>query len=253
MYIDNAGVVLLQHGKIIDSLIWQGENYTSSVQGNVGETYKLQIEHQNGLLEASDLIPGKPKIDHVFYQDSLYVGDTGDQTGYFSQLSISIEDEPNIENFYEIVLFFIEKNCPKINTPDNFYCFEMATPDSENNDPVILNSALIDNYYADSILFTDELFDGRVYHLKLNFRTPTAFFYEDNRLNEFDYILKFRHVSKHYYHYRNKLYKHLNNQESDLWDGTGEPISVYTNVTNGLGIFAGYSEVIDTLKSIPPQ
>ena len=66
LYIDNAGVVLLQHGKIIDSLIWQGENYTSSVQGNVGETYKLQIEHQNGLLEASDLILVNPKLIMFF-------------------------------------------------------------------------------------------------------------------------------------------------------------------------------------------
>ena len=253
VFIDDALVILSQNDKIIDTLIWQEKNYTSSIQSIIEANYQLQIEHQGKLLQASDFIPSKPEIQNVFYRDSVYVGDTGDQTGYFSQLSISIVDQPKVDNFYELILFFVEKNCPAQNTSDNFLCFQTATPDTQNNDPVILNSSLINNYYAKSLLFSDQLFNGTSYTLKLNFRTPSAFFYESNTLNEFDYILKFRNVSKHYYQYRNNLFIHLNNQESDVWDGTGEPISVYSNVTNGLGIFAGYNEVIDTLQKRFPQ
>ena len=40
---------------------------------------------------------------------------------------------------------------------------------------------------------------------------------------------------------------HFENQIGDIWDGTGNPVNLYSNVENGYGIFAGYSENTDTV------
>ena len=253
--IKDAQILLYENNTKIDSLVWQEETqtFTSNYTAVEGKSYSFALNHNNILLQARDHIPALPVVENSFYKDSIYIGDVGDYAGYFSQLSFTIIDDPNVENFYELVLYFVDKNCPWFGTEDEDFCYSISIPDTLNNDPVILSSTLIDNYYTNTLLFDDNLFNGDTYDLKFNFVTPSSFFIEESTPSDLHYVLKFRKVSKHYYLFKNNFFTHLNNQESDLWDGTGEPISVYSNISNGLGIFAGYNEVIDTIQKQLPQ
>jgi hypothetical protein len=40
---------------------------------------------------------------------------------------------------------------------------------------------------------------------------------------------------------------HIRNQESDILEGIGDPVGMYTNIENGYGIFAAYCPHADTL------
>jgi hypothetical protein len=70
----------------------------------------------------------------------------------------------------------------------------------------------------------------------------------ENSGEDIHFILRFRAVSKNYYQFKNDFHQHLESGYYDIWDGTGEVVRLNGNIQNGYGIFAGYSEVIDTLQ-----
>ena len=61
------------------------------------------------------------------------------------------------------------------------------------------------------------------------------------------FILKFRTASHEYFKYKKTVGSHLENQDSDLWQGTGNPSRLYSNIEGGYGIFAMYQESRDTI------
>ncbi|MBN2777107.1 MAG: DUF4249 family protein, partial [Bacteroidales bacterium] len=58
---------------------------------------------------------------------------------------------------------------------------------------------------------------------------------------------KFRSISKEMYDYRKSLIKHVYNQQTGDVQLFGDPVPMFSNIKNGLGVFAGYSEVFDSL------
>ncbi len=51
-----------------------------------------------------------------------------------------------------------------------------------------------------------------------------------------------RGISTNYYQYKKSHYKHVYNQEPDLWEGGETPTPMYSNISNGYGIFAAFAE-----------
>ena len=105
--------------------------------------------------------------------------------------------------------------------------------------PNALNSPIkpVIDYY--NILLSDELFDGKNVRLKL---------YSEYSDYDTELYIYFRSVSRTYYQYKKKLLRHIENQYSNIWSGTGNPVTLFSNIENGYGIFAGYCEQVDTIK-----
>jgi len=72
-------------------------------------------------------------------------------------------------------------------------------------------------------------------------------------------MVEFRNISRVYYQYLKKMNRHLATigVDLDIQDENefidflymGEPVNMYTNVTNGYGIFAGFSKSSIVLRN----
>ena len=179
--------------------------------------YRIRLSFP-GLLEsvwAEDSVPSMVSLQNATYRYPAYTGQY--QTTY-GDLEITFKDEKNTVNYYEIFMLRDTRLIQTFNVKS-----PVITMDTER-DPVMLPS----------ILFSDEKFKDTslVMHVFTDAsKNPTVFL---------------RNVSVHYYHYKKYLYQHLNNQNierENIYDiFKGDPFDLYSNVENGLGIFAAYSE-----------
>ena len=121
--------------------------------------------------------------------------------------------------------------------------------------------AVVDNpdtkMRPEAISFTDEIFNGSQY--TFDFLIEEYYFgsskslsgdgYEDDETWEFESIyISMSRVSQEYYWYENSYQAYLFSYDNMF----SQPVQVYTNIENGLGIFAGYSSRVDTISVHPP-
>ena len=117
----------------------------------------------------------------------------------------------------------------------------------EYNDPVFTSLTSIDNEFVDFSdlnlapqgVFTDMLFDGRSYQLKIPF-SVSILKYNDANPDFFRIAFTVEHLSKEYYNYLNTCDQ--GEVGFQIW---AEPIQTYSNVKDGFGIVAG--RTVDTL------
>ena len=88
-------------------------------------------------------------------------------------------------------------------------------------------------FYGDEALFDDEMFNGTEKEILIDF-----FDYKS-----FEYTLELTSVSESYYTYIRSLRAHYDNQDQFIF--AGEPVQVFTNIENGLGVLGSMS--VDTM------
>jgi len=223
--IGDATVQLFEDDKMVEELSFDGSIYGSSIIPQPKKIYRIEAntpEFQH--ITAFDYIPTKPHIISASFKDSVYK----DEDGFdMSQAKIKIQDNPNNKDYYELIL---------VSKPIGPYY--SVSYDMTNNDPVLLNEDILE-YLPEYLVFSDELFDGKNYTFTVNYGTPV---YNDEQIKH-ELTIYLRHISENYYKYKKRLLIHLYNQDSDIWDGIGDPVPMYTNIENGFGIFAGYSQI----------
>ena len=218
--------------------------------------YKIEISHPDySTIYATDKLPEFPEIINITKQDSVMFDEDGN---YLSSLFLTLKDNPDIENFYEIKIFVrYKRDYSQVWWLDTLEMQNIDTSFHTNllilrsEDIVIKNEGLLD-YYPTTYPFSDELFNGQTYTLNINYLLPEIIYgYNDyvvSLIQNYQLIVYLRSVSENYYNYKKKLIIHLENQYSDVWDGIGEPVQMYNNIQNGYGIFAGYTTYLDTIQ-----
>ena len=207
-----------------ETLVWSGSGtgqgeYPIPVYAKAGTKFKIIMKDKNGYaVSAVDSIPFHVYISNATYLFPVYEDIYGSK---FGKVSLSFQDEPEVKNYYEIVILSKDSS---INQTFNISS-PVITLDNEN-----------DPYFPGTILFTDELFNGQKLDLNIfvsSYDTPTI-------------VLK--NVSRNYYEYRKSIIAHFYNQNVERTDiynmFKGDPVELYSNVSNGLGIFAGYTQDI---------
>lgn len=207
-----------------ETLAWSGSGtgqgeYPIPVYAEADTKFKIILKDKNGLtISAEDNIPRNVLIDKATYLFPVYEDIYGSK---FGKVSLSFQDEAKDKNFYELVILNKDSS---INQSFNITSSVITlNNESDPNSP-------------GTILFTDELFNGQ--QLDLNIF-----------VNSYDEpIIVLKNVSCNYYEYRKSLETHFYNQNVDRENiyelFKGDPIELYSNVTNGLGIFAGYTQAI---------
>jgi hypothetical protein len=237
--LSNATVYLFENNQILDTLIPKDSTYLSKYKPKPLTPYKIQIQHPDFQTDitAEDILPELPEFSNIHFEDSLYFGGEG---RFFSQISIEIQDDPHQENFYELLLYLIKES-------DSFPYFDQSELyfDPVKNDRILLQESNLD-FSEKNLLFSDQEFIENRHLFKINFRPFSYSFFNPN--NRIYLIAKIRNVSKSYFNFKKQLRHHIEGGFYDIWDGTGEAIRLNGNIQNGYGIFAGYSEVIDTLQ-----
>jgi len=233
--IPNAQIIMYEDNIIVDTLnyIDTAKYYVSSVLPFEGKKYKLEVSKKRfENVTCSNTVPEKVLIDTATVINFAGLDDEGEP---LSEISLSFTDPANSENFYEIII-------SNIDSDDAYYLL--------SNDNVITS----ESYYPLTLMFDakrpkflpfkDIDFNGKKKELKIYYRPPHYIHIINNK--ETTYIsshlidVHLRSITEEYYKFRTSFLQHLNNKRGDVLFGMNEPMNVYTNVTNGYGIFAAY-------------
>ena len=213
------------------------------LQPESGKSYRLEIsvpDHE--VIIAEDIVPFAVALDEI-KMDTIEVFGEAEEMVYKVKITVSFKDPIGAQDYYHLSLY----NHATIPTDQNP---PMDGFDGEEGEETVLipltplesdknNPALTFHYEDGGILFTDEDFDGQKSTLK---------FYSLISLNNEEQrgkiIGALRTVSKNYYLYHTSLSRQIANKDRPFV----EPISVFSNVENGLGIFSGYAVFRDSVS-----
>lgn len=212
-----------------DQLIWSGNNsekgrYLIPVIPKLKEEYKIILNNHEGFsITAKDLIPTAVSILTATYSFPVYEDIYGT---LFGKVSLSFHDNREVKNYYEIVI--LGEDSSIIHTFNVKH--PVVTLDNEN-DPIM----------PGSLLFTDDLFEGKKLDLNI---------YVNSYKNP---IIVLKNVSRNYYEYRKSINSHFFNQNTERENifelFKGDPLELYSNINNGLGIFAGFTQDVVKCKN----
>ena len=213
-----------------EKLIWSGNSsdygkYSTHVKPKSNEEYKVILKNHEGFsITANDLIPPAVNIMTATYSFPVYEDIHG---SLFGKVFLSFRDNPKVENFYEIVILSEDSSI--------IHTFNIKSP-------VITLDNETDLKMPGSLLFTDELFEGEELNLNIYVNTYN------------NPIIVLKSVSRNYYEYRKSINSHFFNQNTEreniLELFKGDPVELYSNITNGLGIFAGFTQDVVKCKSL---
>ena len=227
---ETAPVVVLKYAEKIDTLQSTSNGYyvSQNLVPQVETRYTIEVfsmEHNKAT--ASDKIPAKVNFNIINYVHRAGIDPEGFK---YSSITIKFSDPSDKKNYYEILL---------VHENENSHSYNLKALWSE--DIVTKNEGYVNELYS-NLIFSDEMINGKTHTMIFNF-----FNGQDELNTAFNLFVHFRSVSENYFLYKKKLILHFENQFGDIWDGTGNPVNLYSNVENGYGIFAGYSENTDTV------
>ncbi len=218
--VTNASVLIFQNGSFLDSLHHISDGYyKSTVSIQAGNSYSIKATAPNFKeIEATDIVPTEVIIDSISswvvaseYEDKLH-------------FKIHINDNANEENYYIIRVYsesWLEWQEAWI------YCM----------DPYIDNEIGADESHPE-IYLPDHMFNGKTYSLEIST-------YKWNE-NPEDFKIQIFSCSKAFYQYAKSIQKYNWNDG----DPFSQPVQVYSNISNGYGIFAGGS-IYEHIETIP--
>jgi hypothetical protein len=219
--VNDATITLLKDNAVTeDTLFYNGGYYYSHINAERGKEYSLIISVPDmDSVICRDIIPEKTILQSYILTDSVLI----DEDGFvINELQLDFNDFAG-PNFYEVEL-----------TAESVISnYKLGLWFRKNSDPIITSTGLLD-YSPKTLIFTDKMFDGKSCSVKVYYAVQSV---------ESNYNLKitFRSISESYFKYKEKQFAYLFSLENDIFSGMSEPIQLYSNITGGYGIFAGYS------------
>ncbi len=238
--VENGLVRLFCNDEEIDTLIFNNGYYYSDVVALRNEKYSLFVSVPDmESVSSEDIIPEKTMIESYVHRDSIMLDDNYHPV---MQLELGFTDKPG-PDYYELSIiaeYYVDIDLRRQNVG-----FKYST------DPVLVSTGLLD-YYSESIVFTDELFDGEQTSIKANYWIQTGEMPLIGEGPEYGYILfvSLRSISESYYNYIRKQIIYQYSLESNIFTGLPDPVHMYSNITGGYGIFAGYSSDNKTINVV---
>ncbi len=254
-YVDNGSLDPVMNGKVavfngtglfIDSLYHAGMGlYQSTSTAQVNAAYEVRAAAGSfAPVSAVDYIPSPVPV--AGWDTNIISVTEFDFTSDRLEVRYAINDPAGIENFYVIEIwetqrFYVSADYDP-NTgmtvydtiflnPPNAYMIDFTT-----SDQILLSE--VENgldetlYYSRSLAYRDVLFDGR----SQSFRILVDSYYGTSIGTGLE--LRLKSCSEAYYKYQRSLENYLYTEG----DPFAQPVQVYNNIQNGLGIWAGSSE-----------
>jgi hypothetical protein len=227
---DSIHLLLYENNtKVLDTK-FLSDSLVSNVYPKQGAAYLMKVFVEgHDTIYAVDTIPQRASIVDATIIWSVAI----DQYNtHISQVNITFSDPPGVRNYYEL---FIGQS-------------SAYNSDTKITDPVLIHEGDA-GFFPDSFFFSDELFDGKEYTLKVNKELGSG----KRHVN-----VVLRNISRTYYLYRKHWARHRYNQiaidrEVGYLLYMGEPLTMFNNIVNGYGIFAGYvTNDPVTLRTVNP-
>ena len=245
-YVNNATVEVYEDGVLLGEMYEQASlSYDSS--GELDSTYVYNF-NQNP-------VAGKIYSYEIVHSDyeAVRAETTVPAAVKLNVNNVTLLSEQDYEKHYRVRFSF--NDAPE----DNFYRLRLRNPNTysgfdyfESNDASMISSAGVQSdgatFYGDEALFDDEMFNGAEKEISIDFFDYKSFWFEEEGI-EVQFILELTSVSESYYTYIRSLRAHYDNQDQFIF--AGEPVQVFTNIENGLGVLGSMS-IDNVLLDIDP-
>ncbi|MEA1878390.1 MAG: DUF4249 domain-containing protein [Bacteroidota bacterium] len=234
-------ISIYENSEFVEKLISEGGNIysTASLIPRSNSNYELVVESPWGQSNALSTVPTQVVPDSIWIERK--VGRTEYDVVYH-RLAIQFKDNDLEKNYYSIFLRF--------EYLDSLHGFGYLEGESTLfcNDPIV-NQEIDYDKHSDmnrQIVFSDELINGQNHELRINFFN----IYSSKDPHKFVICMHFNTISEEYYRYLKTLELYKRQRNSNIWEDVSEPVGIYSNISNGYGIFGGYCAHIDTLLSV---
>ena len=179
----------------------------SAFAGN-GHRFTLEVSDPRfGKATAVQTMPEKPDILHPVYREKAGIDMSGDQYGL---VSFTIRDPAGEVNYYQIDIY--------VEMDQQAYGYEIQ--------PV---GPVYEMSFDGSLLLQDKTFNGEDFPARVR-----LCLYSDEETFQGKMFIEVKAITKDYYLYARSLTKAQDAQEIGFFV---EPVAVYNNIHNGLGIF----------------
>ena len=276
-YVKNADISVYINGNFKDKLTYSiNEKYVSTVKPSEYDTVLLIISvPEFEEVQTSTILPSQINLiscDTSYHaSDVLYdinygifdpeehegveLGDTIGIACYGEiKFNIKFKDPIKDENFYRLTISKKET----YNYDDKTYTSEVLIPfDIEDFNPEVGDSFFgidSDGNNNKEYIVSDELFNGKEHNLRVSFdyyKYEVSPKYEDLMIeytkhrSDAEFTLYLQSLNKDLFYYIKTARMALN---GSLIEGFSEPVQVYTNIENGLGIFGANTNLKIQLK-----
>lgn len=220
----------------------QGE-YISTIMPTQDKTYSFEIQTNDGLISASNKIPKMVPIKSVDISEIIKDINLGEY-GYPAHVTLS--DPVNESNFYAVEVFVedCKDGCDEFSASGeiNELLIEDVKVNISGTTDITIGAGPEFIEGARYLYFADTGFDGKDFTLDF-FIIPTLLDFETEQNVAIKFVLK--SISEDYYNYiLTSDYQIKIEEEGTL----AEPVQVSSNITNGLGVFAGYNYDLFTVR-----
>lgn len=214
--VDDAQINLYKDNEFITSVPYGhylGFNYTlKNIVFEVGSEYKIEVNATGYPMATA--FASLPKPSEILSIQFDIDGLSNDFDNDRSEIEVLFKDEPNKDNYYEAGAYIIE----------NLFNQNI---DIESVDPITLESFAYEN-----IILDDQSFNGEKKELLLNM-------YRMKKEDVKDKLyLNWKDISRDHFLF-SKTARIQNDSEDNPFS---TPIQVYSNITNGVGIFSLVNE-----------
>ena len=227
--VPDAGIALYCNGVFAGNMVYDGDGYYSSVTiAEAGNNYSCEIAVPGfDVITCEDSIPVPVSITGLKYNQ--YAGQDEEGRPYPS-LTFTFANDQDTKQYFEVVIKELERGSIR----------DVSLIDI--SDPLINGEGL------PIVVFSDENIIENSYEMTLNFQF-TGFTYTNSQLQtDRTVLVVLRSLSYDYYQYLRKKYLYELSRYPDDMLSVVSGFNLYSNISGGYGIFAGYSFfVADTI------
>jgi Domain of unknown function (DUF4249) len=228
--VTNATVTIWDNGVAIDTLLHASADTFLSIADRkpvAGHTYTIRASAP-GFEDVSgtETVPMPVLPALVAWRDSAFIDPFGNVR---AELTVAIDDPAGVHNRYLVSIFQVDTFILGV---DTIYGSNSMYGESQDLE-------LKFNYIANGFFIDDVNFDGRRREMKMQYYTSD---HGGSGNTGIHYIVST--VTDSYYYYLTTLVDFYNANGNPF----AEPVRMYSNMTPGMGIFAGYASVIGVLR-----
>ena len=183
-----------------------------------GSSYEIRAEHPDyPKVSAVQAMPDDFVVDSARIKRDAISGQFGDK---FDLIDLFLKDEPGVRNYYEVSI-------------SGTYFYELYDPNTGMTDTIYTDYPVYIEDFTDpnavygvngSGLFSDQFFDGQSYKFQLQ-----VYSYSGSK-----FTVHVRSITEEYYKWSRSYQAKYDADENPLV----EPVSVFSNLVDGLGIFS---------------
>ncbi|WP_010664384.1 DUF4249 domain-containing protein [Marinilabilia salmonicolor] len=239
----NGSVTIYQNNRIVDDFIFPFDRaWANRPEVNFEPGDSIMIEAADG---SGERVSGKTVIPDAvpfLLSDTSTVlrNDSKNGEKWVLNCTLSISDPPAEKNYYQLIVF--EQTC---RIEEGGMDCEQEKINYDKNDPVFFvqgkEGSLIGEIDFDGC-FSDTLFNGEHYNLKIDLPVEYASEPEQNGASRKIFFLLLSHTRGFYDYYRSRVVAEYGYDLPII-----DPIRIYNNVSGGLGLVTGYNVSPDSL------